>query len=93
MVYHSAVARKATARPLVRVSSRTYAELRELARADDRPMSELVADAVERYRRERFLAEANAAYDVLTRAAKRRYRKAFAEWDATTSDGLTDEDE
>ena len=86
------MARKATARPLVRVPTRTYAELRKLARADDRPMSELLADAVERYRRERFLAEANAAYDVLTPAAKRRYHKAVTEWDATVTDGLTDED-
>ncbi len=76
----------------MRVPTRTYTELRKLARADDRPMSELLADAVERYRRERLLAEANAAYDVLTPAAKRRYRKAFAEWDVTTTDGLTDKE-
>ena len=84
--------RKAAARPLVRVPSRTYAELRRLARDDDRPMSDLIADAVERYRRERFLAEANAAYDVLTPAGKRRYRKALTEWDSTMTDGLSDEE-
>ena len=83
------MAKKAAARPLVRVPSYTYAELRKLARDDDRPMSELIADAVERYRRERFLSEANAAYDALSLAGKRRYRKALTEWDATVSDGLS----
>lgn len=83
--------RKAAARPLVRVASRTYAELRKLARDEDRPMTDLIGDAVERYRRERFLAEANAAYDALTPAGKRRYRQALAEWDATLADGLPDE--
>ena len=77
----------------MRVPSRTYAELRKLAHDDDRPMSDLIAEAVERYRRDRFLAEANAAYDALTPSGKRRYRQALNEWDATVADGLSNEEQ
>lgn len=84
--------RKATARPLVRVPGRTYEELRKLAREAERPMSDLLADAVERYRRERFLADANAAYDALSPAKRRRYRRELAEWDAALADGLPNDD-
>jgi hypothetical protein len=85
--------RKAAARPLVRVPAKTYAELRRLAGQDDRTMSDVLAEAVERYRRERFLAEAGAEYDAWTPAQKRRYRRELAEWDSALADGLPDEPE
>jgi hypothetical protein len=55
-------------------------------------MTDVLGEAVERYRRERYLAEANRAYDALSPAAKRRYREELAAWDATLRDGLVDED-
>jgi predicted DNA-binding protein len=84
--------RRSGARALVRLPDKTYSTLKKLSKDTARPMSEVVAEAVERYRRERFLAEANAAYDALSPSAKRKYRQESAAWDATLLDGLGDEE-
>lgn len=73
-------------RPLVRVPTRSYRTLREMSRRYGRPMSELVAEAVERLRRERFLTEANEAYRRAGPDPDQRI------WDGTLLDGLEDED-
>lgn len=83
------MARRSAARALVRIPGETYSTLKKLSKETARPMSEVVAEAVERYRRERFLAEANAAYDALSPSAKRKYREESAAWDATLLDGLS----
>jgi hypothetical protein len=46
----------------VRVSARTHRVLRELSESSGEPITQIVARAVERYRRERVLQEANAMY-------------------------------
>jgi len=55
-------------------------------------MSELLADAVERHRRDRFLAKANAQYAALSPKEREEIQVEMAAWDGTLMDGLQDED-
>lgn len=77
----------------IRVSEKTHRTLTKLAREAGTPMSDLVEHAIELYRRQRILAEANAAY-----AALRSDPEAWAEvqaerelLEATLGDGLPKE--
>ncbi|RRR75179.1 MAG: toxin-antitoxin system protein [Candidatus Viridilinea halotolerans] len=74
----------------IRVSTQTHRTLTGLAQRAGLPMAEVVEQAIELYRRQRMLEEANAAY-----AALRQDATAWAElqaertvWDATVGDGL-----
>ena len=74
----------------VRISNGAHATLRELSRAEDKPMLALLDEAVEALRRQRFLEQVNAAYATL-RAHPGAWEAALAErraWDATLADGL-----
>ncbi len=78
--------------PAVRVSDSTHKILRELSEHDGQPMPEIIAKAVEDYRRRRFLEEANEAF-----AALQENPNAWTEeleeremWDTTLGDGLGD---
>ena len=73
-------------RPLVRIPPASYRQLREMSRRYKRPMSELIADAVERFRREAFLRDVNEAY----RRAGPDPDQAI--WDGTLMDGLDAEE-
>jgi len=73
----------------VRIREETKIILRKLAERTGQPMQAILDLAVEEYRRQRFLEEANEAY-----AALRRNHKAWKtelserkEWDATLADG------
>lgn len=46
----------------VRIRDDTHVTLRELARTANEPMQEVLAKAVEAYRRQRLIEESNAAY-------------------------------
>lgn len=77
----------------VRVSHGTKRALDELAAAEERPMTEVIAEAVEQYRRRSILEATNKAY-----ARLRKDDKAWADmkreealWEATLMDGLEDE--
>jgi hypothetical protein len=74
-----------------RISASAHQVLRELSKAEGRPMLALLDEAVEALRRQRFLEQVNAAYATLrtdSRAweAVERERRA---WDVTLPDGLT----
>jgi hypothetical protein len=76
----------------VNVSERSHAVLQELASGEGISLQHVLDKAVELYRRQRFLEEANRAY-----AALRNDPEAWAEeleeraaWDATLQDGLDD---
>ena len=78
--------------PAVRVNDTTHRILRELSERDGEPMPEILAKAVEDYRRRRFLEGANVAF-----AALRENPDAWEEeleereiWDSTLADGLGD---
>lgn len=74
----------------VRIREPAHDKLRALANAEHRPMNDVLEEAIETYRRIRFISDVNAGY-----AAIRRDRRAAAAWkreiadlDATLLDGL-----
>lgn len=83
-----------TKQHLVRVSEATHRTLRELTARRGETMTAIVEQAVERYRREAWLAEANAAWAAI-RADPGAMAEVRAEqelWDQTLADGLEEEE-
>lgn len=77
----------------VRLAETTRAALRQLAAETGEPMSVVLEKAVEAYRRQRLFAQANAAYAAL-RSDPEVWAEEVAErreWEATLSDGLTED--
>ena len=74
---------------IVRIDKETHKVLHEISRADRLPMREILARAIEEYRRIRFLKEANAAYAGLRRNVRQWKQEAEERslWDATLGDG------
>jgi predicted DNA-binding protein len=79
--------------PNIRITPKSKATLRSLARQQGKSMQAVLDEAVEYYQRDQFLDQVNEAY-----AAMRRDPKAWkaeqaerALWDTTLADGLTDE--
>ncbi len=74
----------------VRIKEETRAVLRELARETGEPIQEVLARAVEAYRRQRVLELTNAAYAALRSDSGlwRGEQEERAAWDATLLDGL-----
>lgn len=76
----------------VRISAEAKETVRRLAAQADRTMQAVLDEAVEAYRRQCFLEEANAAFAALRAdpeawAAEGEEREA---WESTIADGLTD---
>jgi len=74
----------------IRIDEQALAVLRELARRQRQPVQTVLKQAIDSYRREKFLEEANAAFAVL-----RSNSEAWSEeqqernlWDQTAGDGL-----
>ena len=74
----------------VRIGRKAHRRLKEIADRTDESLSQVLDKAVEAYRRQCFLEQANTAY-----AALRRKKTAWKEeqserqaWDATLGDGL-----
>lgn len=77
----------------VRVRQETRSILRELAEQANEPMQDVLAKAVEAYRRQRILELSSAAYAAL-RADPEKWQEVEAErkaWEATLGDGLEPE--
>ena len=77
----------------IRVPAHTYDRLKSVARAEGKPMSVVLDEAVERYEADRFFAEMDIAYRAL-RADPAAWPEELAEralWDNTLLDGLKDE--
>jgi predicted transcriptional regulator len=76
----------------IRVSDKTHRVLQELASDIGAPMSDVVDQALELYRRQRMFAQANAAYAALRAdpIASAEWDAEIAAWDATLADGLED---
>ena len=74
----------------VRVTEATHQILRELRARSGESMTTIIERAVERYQRERLLAEANAAWLALWTdpAAMAEIEAEQAAWDQTLADGL-----
>jgi Ribbon-helix-helix protein, copG family len=78
----------------IRVSEKTHTTLQALARAAGKPMAEIVEQAIEAYRRQRFVEAINAGYAELRADpdAWNAYQEELSEWDATLLDGLERDD-
>jgi len=74
----------------VRISCEAREVLRKLSAQTGRKLQELVDEAVERYRRELLLKEANAAFLALRSddEAWAEEKQERADWEATLADGL-----
>ncbi len=73
----------------VRIKRETQDILRELANNEGKPMQTILDLAIEGYRRQRFLQEANEAYAAL-RNNPQAWKAELAErreWDTTMADG------
>jgi len=77
----------------VRIKQKYHNTLRKMASAEGKPMQAILETAIEEYRRQRFLHEANAAYAALRNDPK-QWKEELAErkeWDSTLIDGQEDD--
>jgi len=75
----------------VRISDSGRTLLTKLARDAGKSMTDVLDEALEIYRRERFFALAAAAYEALAPEEGAAYREELASLDGVTADGLQDE--
>lgn len=78
--------------PTTRISPPAHELLRQLARDSGLPMQTVLEDALELYRRQRFLEETNRAFEAL-RADPDAWRSEVDErsaWDSTLADDLAE---
>jgi predicted DNA-binding protein len=76
--------------PNIRISLRSKAVLRALAKREGKPMQAVLDEAIEHYQRDKFLDEVNAAYATLRNDAV-AWKEELAEralWDNAIADGL-----
>lgn len=79
--------------PNVRISLHSHELLRQLAEEEDNSMQAVLDKAIERYRRDKFLRDANADFAALQRD-KKAWKGELKErdlWEQTLADGLAKE--
>lgn len=78
----------------VRVEKELHATLRELSEAEHRPIGQVIEDAVERYRKDKFWKEMREGFARLRAdpVAWKQYQDEAAIWDAMSNDDLADEE-
>lgn len=78
----------------VRIRGPAHDKLRALADAQHRPMNDVLEEAIETYRRIRFINDVNAGYAALRldRKAAAAWKREIADLDATLLDGLPSEE-
>ena len=76
----------------VRITPKGHAILSQLAGQAKSAMPEILEDALECYRRQKFLESADAAYESMQKDSRtwQNYRRELESLDATLSDGLED---
>ena len=82
---------KATAEtPNIRIAPNSKSVLRALAKKEGKAMQTVLDEAIEHYRRDKFLDEVNVAYAKLrgNRKGWKEEQKERALWDKTLADGL-----
>ena len=77
----------------LRITTSTHRRLKALAKASGEPLTAILEKAVEAYRRQRLLEDANSAFAALRDdpAAWEHESKERRLWDATLRDGLEDD--
>jgi len=84
---------KAAESPNIRISPQSKATLRELAEHDGKPMQNVLDEAIEQYRRDRFFRELDESYARL-QADPEAWQEELDDrrlWESTLADGLDDE--
>lgn len=78
----------------VRIRGPAHDKLRALAAAEHRPMNDVLEEAIETYRRIRFISDVNAGYAALRRnpSTASAWKQEIADLDATLLDGLPSEE-
>jgi predicted DNA-binding protein len=82
-----------TESPNIRISAKSKATLRELAKSEGKAMQTVLDEALEQYRRDKFLDQVNEAYSRM-RANPKAWKDELAErqlWEGTLMDGLETE--
>ena len=85
--------RTTTESPNIRISPKSKAVLRALAKRAGKPMQTILDEAIDQYQRNKFLDEVNAAYARL-QSDPEGWKEELAErqeWDGTLMDGLEKE--
>jgi len=74
---------------LVRINNRSHRVLQDLAKREKASMSDVLDEAIEQYRRRKFLEELNADFAALRRdrRAWNQEQKERAVWDGALADG------
>ncbi|MBA3379492.1 MAG: hypothetical protein H0T93_11475 [Chloroflexia bacterium] len=87
-------AMKRTTSPVVKLKPETHAALQELAREENRPMGDIVADSLQRYKKEEFWRRARLSVERLKAdpVAWKGFQEEIAVWDGMAGDGLTGEE-
>lgn len=78
----------------VRVEPKVHATLRALSAAEQRPIGEVIEDAVDRYQKEKFWSAMHEGFAKLRAdpVAWTAYQEEAALWDEVSNDGLEDEE-
>jgi len=87
------IMRTTTESPNIRISPKSKAALRELAKRAGKPMQTILDEAIDQYSRDKFLDEVNTAYARL-QADPKAWKEELVErkeWDGTLMDGLENE--
>lgn len=71
----------------VRVDQKTHQQIREIAETAHLSMVDVISAAIERYRRELFFDQLNAACAQLTPDERQEERAEARAWDVTLADG------
>jgi len=74
----------------VRVNDELHATLRELSDQEERPIGDVIADAIEQYQKARFWDRVRGEYELLRTNPEdwADYQSETALWDSLASDGL-----
>jgi len=77
----------------IRINDKTFKALNEIVKSTGRSKQEILDKAVEDYRRNQFIKEANEAYSVLKKDTQKWQEETDEryEWDATLEDGLEED--
>ncbi len=78
----------------VRVDPKLHATLRKLARVEQRPIGQVIEDAVAKYETDKFWKEMHEGFARLRAdpVAWKGYEEETAIWDSMSNDGLEDEE-
>ena len=77
----------------IRISGASHEILRQVSKTSGRTMQAVLDEAIEQYRRERFIAEVNVAFARVREDPKEwdAMRAECEAWESTIADGLDDE--